>query len=33
MQKRVVSQLSPARSFAWVLDMKHLFENAPRRTD
>jgi hypothetical protein len=19
--------------FAWVLDMKHLFENAPRRTD
>ncbi|MFN8513089.1 MAG: AarF/UbiB family protein [Chloroflexia bacterium] len=27
-------QLSPARSFAWVLDMKHLFENArAHRTD
>lgn len=33
MQKRVMTQLSPARSFAWVLDMKHLFENAPRRTE
>ena len=28
MQKRVISQLLPARSFAWVLDMKHLLENA-----
>ena len=27
------TQLSGGRVFAWVLDMKHLFENAPRRTD
>jgi predicted unusual protein kinase regulating ubiquinone biosynthesis (AarF/ABC1/UbiB family) len=33
MMKRVGDQLSPGRVFAWVLDMKHLFENAPRRTD
>src|SRR5216684_9071087 len=33
MLKRVADQLSPGRVFAWVLDMKHLFENAPRRTD
>jgi predicted unusual protein kinase regulating ubiquinone biosynthesis (AarF/ABC1/UbiB family) len=33
MIKRVGDQLSPGRVFAWVLDMKHLFENAPRRTD
>jgi predicted unusual protein kinase regulating ubiquinone biosynthesis (AarF/ABC1/UbiB family) len=33
MMKRVSDQLSPGRVFAWVLDMKHLFENAPRRTD
>jgi predicted unusual protein kinase regulating ubiquinone biosynthesis (AarF/ABC1/UbiB family) len=33
MQKRVMAQLSPGRVFAWVLDMKHLYENAPRRTD
>ena len=33
MVKRVGDQLSPGRVFAWVLDMKHLFENAPRRTD
>ena len=33
MLKRVGDQLSPGRLFAWVLDMKHLFENAPRRTD
>jgi ubiquinone biosynthesis protein len=33
MLKRVSDQLSPGRVFAWVLDMKHLFENAPRRTD
>jgi ubiquinone biosynthesis protein len=33
MIKRVGDQLSPGRVFAWVLDMKHLFEDAPRRTD
>jgi predicted unusual protein kinase regulating ubiquinone biosynthesis (AarF/ABC1/UbiB family) len=33
MEKRVRSQLSAGRVFAWILDMKHLFENAPRRTD
>jgi len=33
MQKRVVAQLSPGRVSAWLLDMKHLFENGPRRTD
>jgi predicted unusual protein kinase regulating ubiquinone biosynthesis (AarF/ABC1/UbiB family) len=33
MVKRVADQLSPGRVFAWVLDMKHLFEDAPRRTD
>jgi ubiquinone biosynthesis protein len=33
MEKRVRGQLSPGRTFAWVLDMKHLFENSPRRTD
>ncbi|HYY89692.1 MAG TPA: hypothetical protein VFA49_12915, partial [Chloroflexota bacterium] len=33
MEKRVLAQVSPGRVFAWVLDMKHLFENAPRRTD
>src|SRR5437588_58537 len=33
MLKRVADQLSPGRVFAWVLDMKHLFENSPRRTD
>jgi len=33
MIKRGGDQLSPGRVFAWVLDMKHLFENAPRRTD
>ena len=32
MEKRVVGQLSPGRVFAWVLDMKHLIENSPRRT-
>jgi hypothetical protein len=31
--KRVADQLSPGRVFAWVLDMKHLFENSPRRMD
>ena len=33
MEKRVVGQLSPGRVFAWVLDMKHLIENSPRRTE
>jgi ubiquinone biosynthesis protein len=33
MMKRVGDSFSPGRVFAWVLDMKHLFENAPRRTD
>lgn len=33
MEKRVIGQLSPGRVFAWVLDMKHLIENTPRRTD
>src|SRR5205085_6619747 len=32
MLRRVGDQLSPGRVFAWVLDMKHLLENAPRRT-
>jgi ubiquinone biosynthesis protein len=33
MEKRVMGQLSPGRVFAWVLDMKRLVENSPRRTD
>jgi ubiquinone biosynthesis protein len=33
MEKRVVGQLSPGRIFAWVIDMKRLVENSPRRTD
>ena len=33
MEKRVLGQLSPGRVFAWVLDMKHLVENTPRRTE
>jgi ubiquinone biosynthesis protein len=33
MIRRVADQLSPGRVFAWVLDMKHLFENSPRRAD
>src|SRR5947199_3392385 len=33
MEKRVLGQLSPGRVFAWVIDMKRLFENTPRRTD
>src|SRR5438270_8056607 len=33
MEKRVLGQLSPGRMFAWVIDMKRLFENTPRRTD
>lgn len=33
MERRVTGQLSPGRVFAWVLDMKHLFERAPRRTE
>jgi len=33
MEGRIKSQLTPGRIFAWVLDMKHLVENSPRRTD
>ncbi|HET8628725.1 MAG TPA: AarF/UbiB family protein [Thermomicrobiales bacterium] len=33
MQQRVLAQLSPGRVFAWVLDMKHLFEHSPRLTE
>jgi ubiquinone biosynthesis protein len=33
MEKRVVGQLSPGRVFAWVIDMKHLFERTPRRAE
>jgi len=33
MEKRIEAQLTPGRIFAWVLDMKHLVENTPRRTD
>lgn len=33
MEKRVAGQLSPGRVFAWVIDMKHLVENSPRRTE
>ena len=33
MEKRILGQLSPGRVFAWVLDMKRLVENSPRRTD
>jgi ubiquinone biosynthesis protein len=33
MENRIESQLSPGRVFAWVIDMKHLVENSPRRTD
>ena len=33
MEKRVIGQISPGRMFAWVIDMKRLFENTPRRTE
>lgn len=33
MEGRIKAQLTPGRIFAWVLDMKHLVENTPRRTD
>jgi ubiquinone biosynthesis protein len=33
MEKRIGTQLSGGRVFAWVLDMKRLFENSPRRVD
>jgi predicted unusual protein kinase regulating ubiquinone biosynthesis (AarF/ABC1/UbiB family) len=33
MLKRVGDQLSPGRIFTWVLDLKRLLENGPRRTD
>jgi ubiquinone biosynthesis protein len=33
MEKRGMAQLAGGRVFAWAIDMKHLFENAPRRAD
>jgi ubiquinone biosynthesis protein len=33
MEQRVIGQTSPGRVSAWVLDMKRLVENAPRRAD
>jgi ubiquinone biosynthesis protein len=33
MRERVMLQLSPGREFAWVIDMKHLYENSPRRVE
>jgi ubiquinone biosynthesis protein len=33
MEKRGMAQLAAGRMFAWTLDLKHLVENAPRRTD
>jgi predicted unusual protein kinase regulating ubiquinone biosynthesis (AarF/ABC1/UbiB family) len=33
MQARVKMQLSPGREFAWLIDAKHLYENAPRRAE
>jgi ubiquinone biosynthesis protein len=33
MEKRGMAQVAAGRIFAWALDMKHLVENAPRRTD
>jgi predicted unusual protein kinase regulating ubiquinone biosynthesis (AarF/ABC1/UbiB family) len=33
MERRGMAQLAGGRMFAWAIDMKHLFENAPRRTD
>jgi predicted unusual protein kinase regulating ubiquinone biosynthesis (AarF/ABC1/UbiB family) len=33
MQKRIAAGFSPGRLFAWVLDVKHLAENTPRRAD
>jgi hypothetical protein len=33
MKERGLAQLADGRVFAWVLDIKHLIENAPRRTD
>ncbi len=31
MRQRVELQLSPGRDFAWLIDMKHLSEDAPAR--
>jgi predicted unusual protein kinase regulating ubiquinone biosynthesis (AarF/ABC1/UbiB family) len=33
MKERVLGQLSPGRVSAWVIDMKHLVENSPRRVE
>jgi ubiquinone biosynthesis protein len=33
MEKRGMAQMAGGRLFAWAIDMKHLFENSPRRAD
>jgi predicted unusual protein kinase regulating ubiquinone biosynthesis (AarF/ABC1/UbiB family) len=33
MRERVARQLSPGRDFAWLIDMKHLYEDSPRRVE
>ncbi len=33
MRRRVMAQFSPGRMSEWVIDMKHLIEHAPRRTE
>jgi len=33
MQEQAFAQLSPVRSYTWLLDAKHLTENIPHRTD
>ncbi len=33
MEKRVSAQMSPGRTFAWMIDMKHLFESTPRNAE
>jgi ubiquinone biosynthesis protein len=33
MRERVMLQLSPGRDFAWAIDMKHLYEDSPRRVE
>src|SRR5207253_9787245 len=33
MKTRAAAKLSPGRTFAWVLYLKHLFKTTPRRAD
>ena len=33
MQKQALAQISPVRSYTWLLDARHLAENIPHRTD